>query len=295
MMDLLYREADPGYFHALGIPLLRGRLFTYQDGIGFDDKHPFLGKAIISEATARKFFKNLDPIGQVLEYGTDAGLAPDPSGNPYPAFQIIGIVGDVPTDAETGVQPTFYQPLLDGESNDFYAVVHTAGDPTTLSASIRRVLRHLDPDLPIQNLRTFAQINAQRTADRRFNATLLFLFAAAALVLAAIGLYGVVSYNVSQRTAEIGIRMALGAKRMEVSRIVLVDGMKPAGAGLLIGFAVSFAVTQLLKSMLFQVSTFDFVTFAAVPTMLAATVVLACLAPALRAASIDPTTALRTE
>ena len=295
MMDLLAREADPGYFHALGIPLLRGRLFTDQDGIGFDDKHPLLGKAIISEAAAKKYFKNLDPVGQILEYGTDAGLAPDPSGNPYPTFQIIGIVGDVPTDAETGVEPTFYRPLLDGESNDFYSVVHTAGDPTALTASIKRVLRRLDPDLPMQNLRTFAQINAQRTADRRFNATLLFLFAAAALVLAAIGLYGVVSYNVSQRTAEIGIRMALGAKRMEVSRLVLVDGMKPAAGGLLLGFAASFALTQLLKSMLFQVSTFDLVTFAAVPAILAATVVLACLAPALRAASIDPTTALRTE
>lgn len=295
MMDLLYREAGPGYFKALGIPLLRGRSFTDQDGIGFDDKHPLLGKAIISQAAARKFFKTLDPVGQILEFGTDAGLPPDPSGNPFPAFQIIGVVGDVPTDAETGVQPTFYRPLLDGDSNDFYAVVHTPGDPTALSATIKRVLSRLDPDLPIQHLRTFAQINAENTADRRFNATLLFLFAAAALVLAAIGLYGVVSYNVSQRTAEIGIRMALGAKRMEVSRIVLVDGMKPAAAGLLIGFAASFALMQLLKSMLFQVSTFDFATFAAVPAILAATVILACLAPALRAASIDPTTALRTE
>ncbi len=231
----------------------------------------------------------------MLEYGNDTGLPPDPSGNPYPEFQIIGIVGDVPADAQTGVEPTFYQPLLDGGSNDFYAVVRTAGDPAALSARIKPVLRRLDPGLPMQNLRTFAQINAQKTADSRFNATLLFLFAAAALVLAAIGLYGVVSYNVSQRTAEIGIRMALGAKRIEVGRIVLIDGMKPAIVGLLIGFVASFALTRLLKSMLFEVSTFDSLTFSAVPIILAATVVLACLAPALRAASIDPTTALRTE
>lgn len=295
MMDLVYRGADPGYFQAVHIPLLRGRLFTEQDGIGFDDKHPVPGKAIISEATARKYFKNLNPIGQVLEYGTDAGLPPDPSGNPYPVFQIIGVVGDVPTDAETGIEPTFYEPLLDGQVRNFYGVVHTTADPTALSSSIKRVLRRLDPDLPMQNLRTFAQITAEKTSDRRFSATLLFLFATAALLLAAIGLYGVVSYNVSQRTAEIGIRMALGAKRREVSRIVLVDGMKPAAAGLLIGFAASFALTQLLKSMLFQVSTFDAITFAAVPIILAATVVLACLAPAVRAASIDPTIALRTE
>jgi predicted permease len=295
MMDLLYREADPGYFSAMGIPLLRGRLFTDHDTVGFDDKHPLIGKAIISEAAANRFFKNLDPIGQVLESGTDAGLPPDPSGNPYPVYEIIGVVGDVPTDAETGIEPTIYEPLFDGQSNDFYAVVHTDGNPTALSAGIRRVLRRLDPALPMEKLRTFAQINEQVTADRRFNATLLFLFAAAALMLAAIGLYGVVSYNVSQRTAEIGIRMALGARRAEVGRIILVDGMKPAAAGLMIGLTASFALMQLLKSMLFQVSTFDLATFLAVPAILAATVVLACLAPALRAASIDPTTALRIE
>lgn len=295
MMDLVYRAADPGYFQAVGIPLLRGRFFTPNDGVGFDDKHPLPGKAIISEATARKFFRNLDPIGQVLEYGTDAGLPPDPTGNPYPTFQIIGVVGDVPVDAETGVQPTFYGPLLDGGDNDFYAVVHTAADPTALTESVRRSLRRLDPDLPLHNVRTFAQINKQRSADRRFSTTLVFLFAATALVLAAIGLYGVVSYNVSQRTAEIGIRMALGARRREVSRIVLIEGTKPAAVGLLIGLAASFALTQVLKSMLFQVSTFDWMTFATVPIVLAMTVVLACVAPAFRAASIDPTTALRTE
>lgn len=171
--------------------------------------------------------------------------------------------------------------------------MHTRGDAAALAGSIRRVVRNLDPDLPIQSFRTFAQISARTTADRRFSVTLLVLFAAAALVLAAIGLYGVVSYNVTQRTPEIGIRMALGAKRFEVSRVVLVDGMKPAAIGLIVGFAASLALMQLLKSMLFQVSTFDRMTFAAVPIVLAATVALACLAPALRAASIDPTIALR--
>lgn len=295
MMDLVYREADPGYFRAVGIPLLRGRFFTDQDGVGFDDKHPLLGKAIISEAAARRFFHHLDPLGQVLEYGTDAGLPPDPSGNPYPTFQIVGIVGDVPTDAEKGIEPTFYQPMSDGEANDFYAVVRSVGDPIALRGRIRNTLTSLDRDLPMRDFRTFAQINAQTTADRRFSATLLVLFAAAALLLAAIGLYGVVSYNVSQRTAEIGIRMALGAKRMVVSRGVLIDGMKPAVIGLVIGLAASVVVTNLLKSMLFEVSAYDGVTFALVPMLLAMTVALACLAPALRAASIDPTIALRSE
>ncbi len=295
MMDLVSRRADPGYFRALGIPLLRGRFFTDRDGVGFDDKHPLPGKAIISEAAAKEFFKNSDPIGQVLDYGTDAGLPPDPSGNPYPEFEIIGIVGDVPSDAETGVEPTIYQPLLDGFSKNFYAVIHTTGDPAALGAGIRRVVHRLDPELPVNNIRTFAQINSESTANRRFSANLLTLFAVAALVLATIGLYGVVSYNVSQRTAEIGIRMALGARRREVSRIVLIDGMKPAVIGLLVGLAASFALTQILKSMLFQVSIFDRITFSAVPVILAVAAALACLAPALRAASIDPVSALRTE
>jgi predicted permease len=295
MMDLIHRMADPDYFHALGIPLLRGRVFNDRDGVGYDDKHPLLGKAIISEATAKKFFRNLDPVGQILEFGTDAGLPPDPEGNPFPRFQIIGVVGDVPTDPATGIEPTIYRPLLDGDQNDFYAIVRTEGDTRALTRGIRRVVQNLDPDLPMHNIRTFAQINAESTADRRFSASLLVLFAIAALVLAATGLYGVVSYNVTQRTAEIGIRMALGAKRMEVSRIVLVDGLKPAALGLAIGFGASFALTQVLKSMLFQVSTFDRITFAAVPIILAMTVILACLAPAMRAASVDPTTALRTE
>ncbi|MBV9765993.1 MAG: ABC transporter permease [Acidobacteriaceae bacterium] len=295
MMDLLNRRVDPGYFRAAGIPLVRGRFFNAEDGIGFDDKHPSPGKAIISESAARKFFPSLDPIGQVLEFGTDAGLPPDPSGNPFPEFEIIGIVGDVPTDAATGVEPTIYRPLRDGISTSFYGLVHTGADPIAVSRNIKSVVRRLDPDLPVHNLRTFAQISTQSTADRRFSASLLVLFATAALVLAAIGLYGVVSYNVSQRTAEIGIRMALGANPKEVGRIVLIDGMKPAAIGIALGFLASSALTQLLKSMLFKVSTFDHMTFVAVPLILAGTVALACLAPALRAASIDPTVALRTE
>ena len=295
MMDLLFREADPGYFRAVGIPLIRGRVFTDRDGVGFDEKHPQPGKAIISKTTADQFFKNLDPIGQVLEFGTDAGLAPPASGNPLPVFQIIGIVGDVPTDPATGIEPTIYLPLFDGDDNYFFAVVHTAGAPLALSATITRQLHQLDPDLPVHNLRTFEQINQENTSDSRFNVTLLALFASAAVLLAAIGLYGVVSYNVSQRTAEIGIRMALGAKRAQIAGAVVLDGIKPALIGLAIGFAASFALTRVLKSMLFHVSTFDAITFAVVPAILIVTAALACLAPALRAASIDPTAALRTE
>ncbi len=295
MMDLIYRSAEPGYFRAVGIPLLRGRFFTPQDGIGFDDKHPLLGKMIISQATARKFFPTLDPVGQILEPGTDTGPPPNITGDPYPEYQIIGVIGDVPTSAESGVQATVYTPLLDGGDNYFFGVIHTAGNPLALSASIQSVVHRLDPDLPIHRLRTFAQINTQATGDRRFSATLLVLFAAVALLLAAIGLYGVVSYAVTQRTPEIGIRMALGANRAEVSRLILRDGLKPAVIGLVAGLLAALAFSHILKSLLFGISGLDSATFITVPLILAATVALACLAPALRATRIDPTVALRSE
>ncbi len=294
MIDLVNLEADPGYFRAMGIPLLQGRFFTPRDGTGFDEKHPKLGAMIISQATAKKFFRRLNPIGQIMEFGTDAGLPPDPAGNPYPEFQIVGVVGDVPTSAETGVEPTVYRTLLDGDQNDFYGVIHTGGDPLALSKSIQTVVHRLDPDLPVHNIRTFAQINTEATSDRRFSASLLVLFATVALLLAAIGLYGVVSYSVTQRTAEIGIRMALGASRTEVSRIVILDGMKPAALGLVSGILVSLTISHLFKSLVFGISTVDGITFVAVPVILAVTVAFACLVPALRATRIDPTQALRT-
>ncbi|HMF76659.1 MAG TPA: ABC transporter permease [Bryobacteraceae bacterium] len=295
MMDLLSLQADPGYFRAVGIPLLRGRFFTAQDGVGYDEKHPHLGKMIISEATAKKFFPALDPMGQIMELGTDSGLPPDPSGNPYPEFQIVGIVGDVPTSAEKGIEPAAYRPLLDGDESHFYGVVHTTGDPLLLRSGIESVVHRLDADLPVNKFRTFAQINTQQTRDRRFSASLLVLFAGVALLLAAIGLYGVVSYAVTQRTAEIGIRIALGASRTAVSRLILLDGMKPAVLGLLAGILASVALSQVLKSLLFGISALDGITFIAVPLILAATVAVACLVPALRATRIDPTVALRSE
>jgi predicted permease len=295
MMDLVNLEADPGYFHAMGIPLIRGRFFTQQDGVGFDEKHPKVGKMIITEATAKKFFPTLDPIGQIMEFGTDIGLPPTASGNPYPEYEIVGVVGDVPTSAEKGIEPAVYRPLLDGDEQHFYTVVHTAGDPFVLRSRIESAVHRLDPELPINNVRTFAQINSQQTHDRRFSATLLVLFAAVALVLAAVGLYGVVSYAVTQRTAEIGIRMALGASRVAVSRLILLDGMKPAAIGLAAGILASAALSRVIESLLIGVSALDAITFFGVTLILAVTVAVACVVPALRATRIDPTVALRTE
>ncbi len=148
MMDLLYRSADPQYFRAVGIPLVKGRFLTEHDGVGFDDMHPRLGQALISASAAHKFFANFDPVGQILMPGTDAGLVPDPTGKPYPEYRIVGVVGDVPASVEDGMQPTIYTPLLDGGDNDFYGVVHTDSDPLALTSRIRAAVSRLDSGDP---------------------------------------------------------------------------------------------------------------------------------------------------
>jgi predicted permease len=295
MMDLVYRSADPGYFKALGIPLIRGRFLSGRDGIGFDDYHPQLGEALISKAAAEKFFPTLDPLGKILGPGPDSGVAPAPSGKPFPSYQIVGVVGDVPTNVETGIEPTFYGSLFDGDNRDFYGIVRSHTDPAKLIGEIQNQIRRLDPDIPLHEVRTFSQINSSVTENRRFSVSLLALFAAVAVLLAAVGLYGVVSYAVTQRTAEIGIRMALGAGRSEVSRMIVLDGMKPALLGVAAGLLASLGLSRLLANMLFGVSSSDLLTFGIVSGLLTLVVIAACLIPALRATRIDPTIALRTE
>lgn len=295
MMDLLTRAADPSYFKAAGIPLLKGRLFTDRDGQGYDDAHPQSDQAIISESAAKKYFPKMDPIGQRLAMGSDAGALPqDPTG-PSPKFQVIGVVGDVLASIDEHVQETLYRPLLDGDTKEIYVIAHVTGDPRNVTMGIRREINRLDRDLPIHDVRTMDQIAIESTTQRQFSLMLLSLFAALALLLAAIGLYGVVSYAVSQRTSEIGIRMALGAARREVSRMVLVEGIKPALAGIAAGLIGAFFTSRIMRSMLFGIGANDTLTFVAVPIALILVVGLACTIPALRATRIDPTIALRAE
>ena len=295
MMDLTYRYADPGYFQAAGIPLIGGRLFTPKDNRGFDDQHPQMDPVLISASAARKFFGGLDPIGQHLAFGTDAGLTPINPSLPSPRLEIIGVVGDVLIDTAKPIEPTIYYPLLDGDSKDIYLVAHTAGDPQAVVSAITNSIHRLNPDLPVHDIRTLNQIAAESTADRRFSLVLLSLFAGLALLLAAVGLYGVVSYAVSQRTDEIGIRLALGASRFNVSRMILLQGMKPALAGIITGLIGAAALTRTLQSLLFDVGAMDPITFFIVPFVLLFVVVLACTIPAYRASRIDPMTALRAE
>ncbi|MFN7997073.1 MAG: ABC transporter permease [Bryobacteraceae bacterium] len=289
LMDALYRDADSGYFQAAGIPLLRGRTFSERDGMGFDNQNPRPDVTVVSESWAKAFFPGGDPLGKHIY------LAWDQPDQKYPRFEIVGIVGDVVKRLDAPVQPTMYFPLLDGNRREAFIVMHTTGDPHSVAGPARNAINAENPDLPVFEIRTMHEILAESAHSREFSVMLLGLFAALALVLAAVGLYGVVSYVVSQRTGEIGIRMALGAQSSEVRRMVVRQGMKPALAGIAVGLAGAAFGTQLLRSLLFGVSPGDPVTFVSVPLILLAVAGAACLLPASRAVKIDPTAALRSE
>ena len=284
LMDALYRSVDPGFFQAAGVPLIRGRTFTAQDGYGFDEEHPRPGSIIISESLAKQYFPNEDPIGKHIMLGLKVTKP-----------QVIGIVADVLKRPDATVQPTMYTPILDGEERGAYLVMRTAVEPHSIVPGIRKAIENLDRDLPLFQVRTTAEIIDSTIQRREFSILLLSLFAALALLLAGVGLYGVLSYTVSQRTGEMGIRMALGASSSDVRRLILIQGMKPALAGVAGGIAGALAATRLLASMLFHVSPMDPFTFGAVAAGLMGVAVLACLLPARRATRIDPTIALRRE
>ena len=286
------QEADemtisPDYFRALGIPLLRGRVFTDADGA---DKTP--GVLIINQSMAKKYFSGQDPIGQRLQTGD-----PDPKS---PWETIVGVVGDVKyegLDEETG--PTLYVPYNEGEwtlfSRSMFLVLRTSADPASVTSALRAQIAALDKDLPLTDVRTMPE-RIDESADRpRFRTLLLGSFAAVAMLLAAIGIYGVLAYSVSQRTREIGIRMALGANPARVVTLVVARGMALVGVGIVLGVAGALALTRLMSSLLYAVSARDPQSFVAVSLLLAAVALLACYLPARVAARVDPMIALRSE
>jgi putative ABC transport system permease protein len=288
------KAVDPRYFRTLGIPLLRGRTFTNEDGVGVDPQHPRVGAIVISQAMASAFFAGEDPLGRRVFFDYEVQRERN-QGFPAPRYEIVGVVGDVVPALDMPVRPALYRPLLDTGYNAATILAHTAVDPLSALSAIGSEVHRLDPGLPIAQVRTIDDLVGRSTSDRRFTLSLFVGFAALAMLLAAIGLYGVVSYAVSQRTAEIGVRMALGATGADVSRLVVMQGLKPALAGVAVGVIAAYFASRLLRTLLFGVTPLDPVTFAIVPPALLAVAACACFVPAWRAVRLDPTRALRAE
>jgi putative ABC transport system permease protein len=241
---------------------------------------------LINETLARRFFPNQDPLGQRLALGMNRIHG-----------EIVGVVGDVKhagLDAET--TPEYYIPYEQTSVDDLTVVVRTAsGNPANLAASLRGVITTIDKEQPIYNIRPMTRLLDDSVARRRFNMMLLGVFAILALLLASIGIYGVMSYSVAQRTREIGIRIALGAQIRDVLKLILKQGILLAFVGLALGLLASFFLTRLMSSLLFGVSATDPVVFGAVALVLFGVALLACYIPARRAAKVDPNVALRYE
>ena len=282
------------YFQALGIPLVRGRLFTPADDAAVERV------VVINQALADKFFAGRDAIGGHLRLG--AGNVPP--GQKEPWSTVVGIVGDVkPFGLDDDSMPHTYMPYLQrapnelkgGIAQNLLLAVRTGGDPASAASSIRTAVWSLDRQVPVTDVRTMEQVISQSTAPRRFNMVLVGFFAAAALLLAAVGLYGLMSYSVSQRKHEIGVRMTLGASRSNVLRMVLASGFKLVLIGAGAGLAGALATSRLLGSFLFEVRPSDPATFAVVGLVLAAIALLASVVPAMRATRVDPMVALRNE
>ncbi|HEX7296927.1 MAG TPA: ABC transporter permease, partial [Pyrinomonadaceae bacterium] len=276
-----YTVSSSGYFRAMNIPLLRGRVFTDHDTKGTPEV------LVVSDAFVRRFFPAEDPIGRRIVF----------DGPNETAREIVGVVGDVKRNGlDVDVQPEIYASYLQRPERRLNVILKSDfADPAQMLQPARGAVKAFDPNQIIWRTQTLNQLLSTSVAPRRFNMLLLGIFATVALVLAAVGLYGVMSYSVSWRTHEIGIRMALGAKRADVLRLVVRQGMMMALIGLAIGLVGAFSLSRVLRGLLFGVSSTDPLTFAIVSIVLLGVALLACLVPARRATRVDPLVALRTE
>ena len=280
-----HRQVSAGYFETLGFALLKGRLLTAEDyGAG-------VPVVVVNQSFARKYFPDQDPLGKRIKMGETAESS-------YPWMTVVGVVGDVRhASLEAEGSPELYRPFLhnpDMENRMTFAV-RTTQSPEAMTATLRRQILALDPNQPIANVRTLEESVDRSVTTRRFVMWLLGLFALTALLLAAIGIYGVMSYVVSQNTRELGIRRALGAQTWHVLRLVVGQGMVLTIIGVVLGLIAAFALTQLMASLLFEVKATDQLTFAIVTVLLVGVGLLACYLPAWRATRIDPLIALRHE
>jgi len=274
---------SPEYFTTLGVPILRGRQFNETDRQG----SPLV--SIISQTLAERYFADENPIGRRFRIG-----GTDRTGNPW--TEIVGVVGDLKySGLDAQPEPAYYMPLAQDVWGAAYLVVRGQTNAISLFPAIREQIWELDKDIPIANLSTMNQLLAESVAVPRFRTFLLGVFAALALALASVGTYGVISYSVTRRTHEIGIRMALGARGRDAMMLVIRQGVSVAILGVVAGIGGSLAITRLMKSLLFEVSTTDFWTFAGVAALLIVVAFMACWIPARRASRVDPMTALRHE
>ena len=278
--DALYRTADPGYFSALQIPLLKGRFFTSGDRAGRPKT------VIINRLLAQQYFPGENPLGKHLHVV--------PYGNAD--YEIVGVVADTLYQVGQPDKAIMYFPVLNGDNGmGLTLALRTAADPLTISVPVQKLIAELDPQLPVSDVLTMQQIIERSLGNASLSASLVLGFAVLSLILASVGLYGVLSYLTTQRTGEIGVRIALGAQREEVLRLMLSDGLRPALYGLTLGLAASIGAVRLVQSMLYGTRPLDPAIFASVAATLLVVAVFACLVPAWRASRIDPMQALRTE
>jgi putative ABC transport system permease protein len=274
-----------GYFRAMGIPLIKGRDFDDRD------KHGSTPVVIVTETFARQFFPNEDPIGKRIKPGISSIENEDST-----MREIVGVVGDVRNRSlDTESKPAYYVPQTQVPFSQMVGVVKTNGEPRSMISAVTKLVGGMDADVPLFGVKSMEEYMAASVAAPRFNTTLLSIFAGVALVLTIVGLYGVMSYSVVQRTNEIGIRLALGAQSRDVLIMIIKQGSKLIVVGLMIGLAGAFAATRVIASLLFGVTTKDPFTFVAAAVLLAIVALLACYVPAWRATKVDPLVALRYE
>ena len=278
-----WHQVSPDYFRTMGIRLQRGRLFDARD------LRQAPGVAVVSETLAKRYWPGEDPIGRRITFGTDE------KGEPY-WTTIVGIVADVRQKGlHAEPRPEIYVSSLQSPARYGTLIVQSGLDAAGLAASVRREVQAVDGDIPLYDVKTMREVLDGSLAARRFNMALLALFAAVAVLLAGVGLYGVLAYMVTQRTHEIGVRMALGARPRDVLRLVVGQGMSLALGGVLLGTLGALGLTRLLSSLLVGVATTDPWTFGFVAVLLSGVACLACFVPARRAARVDPLIALRYE